>query len=108
MPTGIYKHHPRQGFQKEHSIWKHPNCIKHQFKKGEKNLNWKKDTVGKRAVHRWIARQKGKPKICKVCGKIALDWANKDHKYKRNLDDYISLCRKCHKKYDNKLKKKTS
>lgn len=27
-------------------------------------------------------------------------WANIDHQYKRNLNDFISLCPKCHRVYD--------
>jgi len=51
---------------------------------------------------------KGKAKFCENCGKIGekvgdrwnIDWANIDHKYRRVLEDYIGLCKKCHRKYD--------
>ncbi len=70
-------------------------------KMGEKNHQWKGDEVGVNGIHRWVRRHKGKPQICERCGTAEhLDWANKDHSYKRNLDDYISLCRSCHMKYD--------
>lgn len=29
-------------------------------------------------------------------------WANKDHKYRRVLEDYMRLCASCHQKYDIK------
>lgn len=40
---------------------------------------------------------------CSVCGTIEskrYDWANIDHTYKRILEDYIRMCRKCHFSYD--------
>jgi len=55
------------------------------------------------AVHQWIVREKGRPKKCEMCGtteKNRYDWANKDHKYARKLEDYMCLCVKCHRKYD--------
>lgn len=80
-----------------------------EFKKGQTGsicVNWKGDKVGYFGVHHWVEKQKGKPKICEHCGAIRKDkrfhWANKKHDYKRNLDDYISLCASCHKKYDLK------
>jgi len=91
-----------------------------EFKKGE-NLeknhhNWKGNRVEYGALHDWVKARKGKPQICKHCGVIPnpckccgainkgtrLQWANIDHKYRRNLDDFISLCVSCHKKYDLK------
>ena len=30
----------------------------------------------------------------------SIHWANIDHKYRRNLDDWIGLCAKCHRRYD--------
>jgi len=95
-----------------------------EFKKGqEKSKNWKKimseriddkhsswkgDEVGYHALHCWVLRRKGNPKFCEHCGKKgimlkrfwSIDWANIDHKYRRVLDDYIGLCKKCHSKYD--------
>jgi len=71
----------------------------------EENSNgWKGDEAGQDAMHDWVYRQKGKPKVCEDCGATAkerrLQWANKDHSYKRKLDDYISRCIPCHRKYD--------
>lgn len=72
---------------------------------GESNGNWKGDEVGHSAIHRWVRWHKGRPKKCVWCGKEsdkrgALHWSNIDHKYKRDLDDYISLCPTCHSYYD--------
>ena len=71
---------------------------------GEKNCNWEGDNVGYRALHNWVSNQKGKAKICEHCElddpKRRYHWANIDHKYLRVLEDYISLCVPCHRKYD--------
>lgn len=72
---------------------------------GDKNHNWKGDDVSYRDIHKWVERKKEKAKSCVMCqsnDKKMYHWANIDHKYKRNVDDYISLCPDCHYKYDNK------
>ena len=62
--------------------------------------------MGYGGVHDWVRANKGKPQVCEHCGKIKkegkIEWANTDHKYKRKLEDYISLCTSCHRKYDKK------
>jgi len=70
----------------------------------ELNPMWKGDKVGYNAIHTWVRRKKGSPKKCATCRKTKgkIHWANINHKYHRNLDDYISLCVSCHKKYDLK------
>ena len=81
-----------------------PNRI---LPKGIKHHNWKGKNVGYRGLHYWIRRIKGNPIKCENCGYVSkkpkdMHWANIDHKYRRNPDDYIALCRKCHKLYDLK------
>lgn len=71
----------------------------------EKNGMWKGDKAGYVAIHAWIKRHKGSTKVCEHCNKEktiprSIQWANIDHKYSRNLEDWISLCAKCHKKHD--------
>lgn len=66
-----------------------------------------KTNAGYRALHGWVARRKGLPTKCEYCKKDGLvghqiHWANTDHKYKRNSEDWIRLCPSCHKKYDKK------
>lgn len=105
MPRGIYKRiigvncgkqlYPQCGFQKGNTI-----------NMGKKSPNWKGDKAGRIAMHNWVYTHKGKPKVCKHCGKRASDWANKDHKYKRKLGDYMSLCQSCHLKWDYKYNKR--
>lgn len=78
---------------------------------GEKHPNWKGNKASYRAIHTFIKLRKGKATKCEHCGKIGnghyIHWANIDHKYSRNPDDYIALCYQCHGKYDvkNNLRK---
>ncbi len=74
---------------------------------GEKNVNWKGDKVGYRALHRWVVVRLGQPHCCDHCLKTNLKhrqyhWANKSGQYKRDITDWIRLCVKCHKAYDKK------
>ena len=78
--------------------------------KGEKNPRWKGDDVGYRSLHIWVENKLGKPIKCKFCGKKGkgrqIHWANKDHKYKRNIKDWIPLCSSCQGKYDKANREK--
>ncbi len=73
---------------------------------------WKGDTVGYSALHKWVIKHLGQPDTCEHCGKKGyktgrswnIQWANKDHKYKRILTAWLRLCVKCHKEYDIKNK----
>jgi len=72
---------------------------------GKNHWSWRGDSVTYRVLHKYIARNKGKPQICQSCGKngVRLHWANTDGKYTKDLDTWISLCVSCHKKFDKKL-----
>ena len=70
------------------------------IKIGNKNGAWKGNDVGYGTLHQWVQRWKGKAKKCQECSRTPVEWANIDHEYKRKLDDYISLCDKCHRAYD--------
>jgi len=111
--------YPQIGFQKGQSSW---NRDRHWSKKTRRKMGkakeglrdeatnrWKGDKAGKGPMHGWVYRHKGKPKVCEHCGitckERKLAWANKDHKYRRKLEDYMSLCYPCHKKYDLKRSK---
>lgn len=70
---------------------------------GENNWNWRGDKISYSGVHQWIRRQLGRPLKCEHCGtnkKRRYNWANINHKYRRMLGDYISLCVPCHRKFD--------
>jgi len=72
------------------------------------NLSMQKEDVGYKALHQWVKRWLGSPQSCLFCGrkgkkngtKWSIQWANKSHKYLRDLNDWIPLCTPCHKKYD--------
>ena len=62
---------------------------------------YKGDAAGLVAKHHWVKRRKQKTGVCSRCGERRYtEWANIDHKYSRNLDDYIELCKPCHIKHD--------
>lgn len=76
-----------------------------EFKKGnnigKKNNNWKGDRVGYFALHSWVYRKLGKPEVCEFCGSTGkMQWANKSWEYKRDMNDWLSLCSRCHRNYD--------
>ena len=67
----------------------------------ERNPNWKGDNVGYRSLHYWVYKHKGDPNTCAFCGTdLKLNWANRSGEYKRDINDWISLCVSCHRKYD--------
>lgn len=83
--------------------------MKIRFEDETRHPNWKGEEVGYRALHVWVVKMLGQPKKCEHCLKTDLKfrqyhWANKSHKYKRDLTDWIRLCAKCHKKYDKVYK----
>jgi len=74
--------------------------------KGKESPYWKGDNASYVTQHKWVYDNKGRPKVCEHCGitceEKKLNWANIDHEYRRNVDDYISLCIFCHRKHDKK------
>lgn len=67
---------------------------------------WKGDEISYNALHKWVNYRLRKSGVCSICGeKKKTDWASKSKKAKRDLNDYIELCRKCHVKYDDSHKK---
>ena len=74
----------------------------------EKHWAWKSDNVGYVSLHSWVRRRLGTPSVCKHCGTTEskrYEWANISGSYKRNLKDWIRLCKSCHNKYDDIYKK---
>ncbi len=74
---------------------------------GKNNPNWKGDDVGYKCLHDWVRKYKTKPKNCQHCGKEKkyLELANISGEYKRDINDYIYLCVRCHKIMDGNLQK---
>ncbi len=85
------------------------------FKKSDPRLvnknhhSWKGANVSYAGLHMWVKRWLGKPNHCERCGSknpsIKYQWANKSHTYKRDLNDWIPLCRTCHMVYDQMMSK---
>ncbi len=73
-----------------------------EFKKGiGKRFNGTNQEY--KAVHAWINYHGGTPMICEFCGTgLNLEWANISGDYKRELNDWVRLCKKCHFAYDRK------
>lgn len=76
--------------------------------KGDKNPTWKGDKANYSSIHKWIKRNYGEPTTCEHCQNgnlfgFKINWANKDHKYKRNREDWLRLCSKCHVLHDKNL-----
>lgn len=70
--------------------------------RGKDHPHWRGNDVSYSGLHYWLYRELGTPQECEHCGKTEgrFTWANKSHKYKRNVNDWLRLCYSCHKKYD--------
>lgn len=83
--------------------------IRMSGRSGRKSPFWKGDEVGYWGVHQWIIQKRGKPRYCEYCKRTdekRYEWANKDHKYRRRIRDFMRLCQRCHVKYDKKFNNK--
>jgi hypothetical protein len=73
---------------------------------GEKNGSWKGNKVKMPSLHEWIRNHKPKPKFCEKCKKEKpFEVANISGKYKRDINDFKWLCRRCHMKGDGRIDK---
>lgn len=83
--------------------WRKKISDNHADLSGDKSPTWKGDDVGYYGVHDWIYKEKGSPKKCELCKTTTANkyhWANRDHKYRRDINDWLRLCVPCHKKHD--------
>ena len=63
-----------------------------------------KENAKYNAIHEWIRRRKSKTELCEMCNKEKpYDLANLSGEYKRNVDDFKWLCRKCHYHLDRRI-----
>lgn len=69
--------------------------------RNENHWNWRGDDVGYEGLHGWLARNY-KKRSCDFCGEKekTLDWANISNEYRRDRNDFLVLCRKCHVAFD--------
>lgn len=71
---------------------------------GYKNPMWKGDEVGYKEMHIWLKTKKSKPALCENCNEeTPFDLANISGEYKRDINDYQWLCRKCHMVSDGRM-----
>jgi len=87
--------------------------MKEQYKNGnrkiarltnESNPAWKGEKAGYSALHKWLYKRKKKNNVCEMCGtKVAkkYEFANISGEYKREVDDFMEVCTRCHRQYDN-------
>ena len=82
----------------------------------EKAPNWKGEDVGYAGLHIWVRKYLGlRPRKCEQCGVKGrkrdkgggwtIEFANKSGLYKRDLKDWLILCRTCHRVHDKQLLK---
>lgn len=70
---------------------------------GNKPHNWQGDNATYTAIHQWLIKNYGRPKLCEVCNITTAkryEWANISGVHKRNRDFYKRMCKKCHNDYD--------
>ena len=93
-----------KGFRKG---WKHKESSKILMRNNqlmENNSNWKGDEVLYAGLHVWVSRNKPKPPLCEDCQvRAPHDVANISGEYKRDLNDFEWLCRKCHMTKDGRM-----
>jgi hypothetical protein len=55
-------------------------------------------------IHKWIRYHKPKSEICEIClEKKYVELANISGEYKRDINDFKWLCKKCHMIFDNRI-----
>jgi len=74
---------------------------------GVNNPQWKNKGGEKKkgygSLHAWVKRHKKKIELCERCSKApSFDLANISQKYKRDINDFEWLCRKCHMEKDGR------
>jgi len=71
----------------------------------EKNGMWKGEKVGYNSLHLWIRKHKPKSDFCEKCKiRKPIDISNISGEYKRDINDFEWLCRRCHMKSDGRFK----
>jgi predicted nucleic acid-binding Zn ribbon protein len=79
-------------------------CSKRCSKLNENNVNWKGNKASLSAIHIWVKARKSKPDFCEGCGRNKpYDLANISQEYKRDINDFKWLCRKCHMEEDKRM-----
>lgn len=63
-----------------------------------------KQPLSYHALHTWLYRNFEKSGICQHCNadNKRSEWANISKQYKKDIKDFIELCKPCHERYDEK------
>ncbi len=73
----------------------------------ENHPSWKGDAVKYQALHQWVSKHRGKATTCvyRDCrgNSSHYEWANISGEYRRDLNDFVQLCKSCHARYDRGL-----
>lgn len=68
-------------------------------RRGANHPNWKENvTYGN--LHTWLNREYPRKNICPQCGNSPTEYCNINGVYNRERNNYIELCRSCHRKFD--------
>lgn len=71
----------------------------------EKNINWKGNKVKYSSLHTWVRNHKPKTEFCEICRiKEPKQLANISGEYKRDINDFLWLCTRCHVIRDGTIK----
>jgi hypothetical protein len=74
------------------------------LKINSKNPQWVGDLIKPRPLHNWVRRRKLKPEFCEECkSEKPYDLANISGNYKRDINDFRWLCRRCHMLSDGRM-----
>lgn len=78
----------------------HSCTMKSRSQRGERHYGWK-EKPSYQALHEWVRKNSIIPAVCAHCSRPKrLDAANVSKEYKRDLSDWIFLCKSCHAKFD--------
>jgi hypothetical protein len=94
------RNNPEGEFKKGQETWNKGLTIE----MNEKHWAWKGDDAGYGPKHQWVYRRKGKAEFCIVSSKHNFTryyWHNLSGEYKRDLEDWISVCPSCHQYIHN-------
>lgn len=81
-----------------------PSLFKVGHKPWHKDVPLKGEQASYSAIHWWVRKRKPRPPVCEMCGeKRRMHWANIDFEYRRDLEDYVSLCSPCHGSFDRDM-----
>jgi len=106
-----------------HSCYAKSKIGKEPWNKGTKGLikknigsfghvsnKWRGTLEEYKSLHHWVGKQLGKPIKCSNCEKLGagkmMHWANISGEYKKDTNDWIRLCARCHYKFDNTEKRR--